>query len=585
MIRRLMLALDVVLATTVVYALTAADCWPTTAAAHLALVRAGAVTGGVGPYYPVWGRCVAWFGLNVGPLSELAGGCAAGLVAWNVARIRGIWGGVVSAAIFAFSPPVWRAATQVDPSLFDLSLVLLALAFAGGRHWRGKLPAAIAVSGVAFLDLVAVAFVRVGTLALGWTLPMAAVAGAAGTAFAFSLKARRGWVRWCVVGAVAVVLLTVPVLGARTVAHPAGGLADAAAGEILAKVGPESKWLVTDGVLEDAFARRLALRRDEHRPFLVCTARNFDESYLSNLVRKVSSAYPGDAQLHLAASLGVKAFLEDLPFADTNADAVVFAWARGLWTKEELDGVRERLERVMGDGRDAVSEYVRGRLRRLEERWQGAVAAPAAESSGGTVVWRRNGTADVDGLVGRFAEAAGAGDVGAVRERARELVRADRMNPLGNAVLGTLAAQAGDVDVAELHLRRAVAKGEVPPLIYNDLAETLRRRWKYKEAEEFARRALALSPGNWRVLETLADILQSGDAPHDEVEGVLQEAEKLAKDVEDGKKTTLLYLRAVECLRMGQECRANMLFSRLMRLPISEYLRQRMKFVFPVESR
>ena len=579
MMRRLMVALDVALAATVVYALTAADCWPTTAAAHLALVRAGVVVADVGSYYPVWGRCVAWFGLNAGTLSALAGGCAAGLVAWNVARIRGVWGGVVAAALFAFSPPVWRAATQVDPSLFDLSLVLLALVFAGGRHWRWNLPVAIAVWGVAFLDLVAVAFVRVGTLALGWTLPTAVVAGEVGAAFAFSLKARRGWARWCVVGAVAIALVTVPVLGARAVAHPTGGLADAAAGEILAKVGPKTKWLVTDGVLEDAFARRLALKRDAHRPFLVCAARNFDEVYLSNLVRKVSSVYPGDAQLRIAASLGVKAFLEDLPFADTNVNAVVFAWGRELWTEEELGGVRARLECVMGDGRDAVCEYVRQRLGRLGKR---PVRPPVREVS----------AAAVDKLIGRlersFASVTGARrpvDMALVRERARELVRADRMNPLGNAVLGTLAAQDGDVDVAELYLRRAVAKGDVPPLIYNDLAETLRRRWKYKEAEEFARRALALSPGNWRVLETLTDILQSRNAPHDEVEDVLREAERLAKDVGDGEKTTLLYLRAVECLRMGQEARANMLFGRLKRLPISERLRQRVKLVAPTGSR
>ena len=81
MIRRIVLALGVAIATTVVYALTAADSWPTTAAAHLALVRAGAVTGDVGPYYPVWGWCVAWFGLNAGTLSVLAGGCAEGLAA------------------------------------------------------------------------------------------------------------------------------------------------------------------------------------------------------------------------------------------------------------------------------------------------------------------------------------------------------------------------------------------------------------------------------------------------------------------------------------------------------------------------
>ena len=147
MIRRILFAIDVAVLTTVVYALTAADCWPPTAAAHLALVRAGVVTGAVGSYYPVWGWCVARFGLNAVTLSALAGGCAAGLLMWNVARIKGVRGGLVSAAIFAFAPTVWRAGTQVDSSLFDLSFLLLALAFAGGKRWKLKMPIALLAAG------------------------------------------------------------------------------------------------------------------------------------------------------------------------------------------------------------------------------------------------------------------------------------------------------------------------------------------------------------------------------------------------------------------------------------------------------
>ena len=572
MIRRILLAIDVAVLTTAAYALTAADCWPPTAAAHLALVRAGVVTGAVGPYYPVWGWCVAQFGLNAVTLSALAGGCAAGLLMWNVARIKGVRGGLVSAAIFAFAPTVWRAGTQVDSSLFDLSFLLLALAFAGGKRWKLKMPIALLAAGTAFFDIAAAGYARPLTLALGGTLLVAVAAALAGVAFAFSLKGRRGALRWALIGLTAIALFVVPTLGAMAVAHPEGALADAAAQEILRKVGPDTKWLVSDGVLEDAFARRLALADARPKPFLVCTAHAFDECYLTNLVRRAAEAYPGDVQLRSAAALGVRAFLEELPFADTNGAAVVFAWGRGLWTKDELADVAARLERVMDGGRDPLCGYVRERLERISE-------PPVRPQE------RRVPASAVNALVDGFGENAGEMDSGQLRERAREIVRADRMNPLGNAVLGTLAAWEGQDDVAEFHLRRAVARGNAPPLVYNDLAETLRRRRKFQEAEAAARKALALSPGNWRILETLADILQSDGASHEDVEVVLGKAEELAKEVKTETKATLLYLRAVECLRTGQEARANMLIRRLMRLPISEYLRRRVKLTAQTESR
>ena len=374
------------------------------------------------------------------------------------------------------------------------------------------------------------------------------------------------------IGLTVLALFVVPTLGAMAVAHPEGALADAAALEILRKVGPNTKWLVSDGVLEDAFARRLALADTRPKPFLVCTAHAFDECYLTNLVRKTAEAYPGDVQLRSAADLGVRAFLEELPFADTNVAAVVFAWGRGLWTEDELADVAARLEREMDGGRDPLCGYVRDRLKRISE-------LPVRLQE------RKVPASAVNALVDGFGENAGGMDSGQLRERAREIVRVDRMNPLGNAVLGTLAACDGQDDVAEFHLRRAVARGNAPPLVYNDLAETLRRRRKFQEAEAAARKALALSPGNWRILETLADILQSDGASHEDVEAVLGKAEELAKEVKAETKATLLYLRAVECLRTGQEVRANMLFRRLMRLPISEYLRRRVQLVDLAESK
>lgn len=74
-------------------------------------------------------------------------------------------------------------------------------------------------------------------------------------------------------------------------------------------------------------------------------------------------------------------------------------------------------------------------------------------------------------------------------------------------------------------------------------------------------------------------------AGHREDADIREDPRAGLEDVDDGEKTTLLYLRAVECLRTGQEARANMRFGRLICLPISEYLRKRVKLVAPTGSR
>jgi len=66
---------------------------------------------------------------------------------------------------------------------------------------------------------------------------------------------------------------------------------------------------------------------------------------------------------------------------------------------------------------------------------------------------------------------------------------------------------------------------------------------KFDEAERAARIAVARMPDNWRVWETLADVLLSKGADIAAAQAAVERAEGLAKDVPDVQKQTLTFLR------------------------------------------
>ena len=113
---------------------------------------------------------------------------------------------------------------------------------------------------------------------------------------------------------------------------------------------------------------------------------------------------------------------------------------------------------------------------------------------------------------------------------ARELLRRNRRAPLANYVMGSLALKKGDYRNAEAFLRKASDAAKPPALALNDLAEVLRRKKEFSEAEHYARKATTVAPGLYVAWETLGSILMDANRDLDEAEAAVKKACDLSKD-------------------------------------------------------
>ncbi|MCR5414275.1 MAG: tetratricopeptide repeat protein [Kiritimatiellae bacterium] len=122
----------------------------------------------------------------------------------------------------------------------------------------------------------------------------------------------------------------------------------------------------------------------------------------------------------------------------------------------------------------------------------------------------------------------------AVRQ-AEEVLRNDPSSPIANWVLGSVALQKGDLDAAEDRLRKAIGSKRFSLQALNDLAECLRLKKDYAEAEKYARRLTELQPKQYIAWETLGSIiLDSGDAARfEEAEKFIQKAWNMSRNSKD----------------------------------------------------
>lgn len=113
---------------------------------------------------------------------------------------------------------------------------------------------------------------------------------------------------------------------------------------------------------------------------------------------------------------------------------------------------------------------------------------------------------------------------------AKEVLRRNRKAPLANYVMGSLALGRGDYDGAEAYLRIAADAPQPVVMALNDLAEVLRRKKSYAEAERYARRTTEKAPGLYVAWETLGSILMDANRDLDEAEACVRKACELSKD-------------------------------------------------------
>ena len=138
----------------------------------------------------------------------------------------------------------------------------------------------------------------------------------------------------------------------------------------------------------------------------------------------------------------------------------------------------------------------------------------------------------------------GIGDWELAERDAIRVLREDRHHATANAAMGAINGARGDYEAAERYLRRVLSaeclvpsankdgssssapstKHQAPsttaqPSALNDLAFTLARLGKGKEAVPLAREAVAATPGNWNFRETLAyALVRAGETEEGERE-------------------------------------------------------------------
>ena len=113
---------------------------------------------------------------------------------------------------------------------------------------------------------------------------------------------------------------------------------------------------------------------------------------------------------------------------------------------------------------------------------------------------------------------------------AKEVLRRNRKAPLANYVMGSLALGRGNNDAAEAYLRVAADAPQPVAMAVNDLAEVLRRKKDFAEAERYARKATEKAPGLYVAWETLGSILMDANRDLDEAEACVRKACELSKD-------------------------------------------------------
>ena len=138
------------------------------------------------------------------------------------------------------------------------------------------------------------------------------------------------------------------------------------------------------------------------------------------------------------------------------------------------------------------------------------------------------------------------------KEHAQTMLRRNRKIPLANYVLGSIALGEGKYDEAEAFLRRAADAPQPVSLAMNDLAETLRRRKEFQEAEIYARKAVRTDPNLYVAWETLGSILMDAGGDLDEAEECVRRACELSKQ-KDGRASDVRMLMSLARVQIARK--------------------------------
>ena len=99
-------------------------------------------------------------------------------------------------------------------------------------------------------------------------------------------------------------------------------------------------------------------------------------------------------------------------------------------------------------------------------------------------------------------------DFAEARRYATVVLHNDEEDAEANFAMGMQALVAKDMSTAELYLRRCLKRRPNEPAVLNNLSIICRKQHRWKEAEDFARKAIEILPSSPEVRQTLSDALK-----------------------------------------------------------------------------
>ena len=239
-----------------------------------------------------------------------------------------------------------------------------------------------------------------------------------------------------------------------------------------------------------------------------------DLARAKSLLKNVTDAEPKNMQ---AWSLLAAVAMQQVDAAKTEGE-------RTNLTKELEDQILPAMEKQAGDQFDYSLMTTKGFLllrKGAERRKEARDAFVSATRSRPDIAATHDMVLGLDISLDDKANA---------ERHAKEVLRRNRKAPLANYVMGSLALGRGNYDGAEAYLRIAADAPQPVLLALNDLAEVLRRKANYSEAEKYARKATEKAPGLYVAWETLGAILMDAGRDLDEAEACIRKACELSKD-------------------------------------------------------
>ena len=120
-------------------------------------------------------------------------------------------------------------------------------------------------------------------------------------------------------------------------------------------------------------------------------------------------------------------------------------------------------------------------------------------------------------------------DPESAERHARDVLKRNRNSPLANYIMGSLSLRRNDLNSAELYLRKSADAKRPVVLAMNDLAEVLRRKRSFAEAERYAREAVKTNPNLYVAWETIGAVLMDAGGDLDEAQRCVEKAVELSR--------------------------------------------------------